>query len=156
MSPPRVVSGDKAGPNAIGILVPPAPRTFLIVRPRSLCFDLLVLAEAHGSAFREFEREQASRAAEALLDALCSLSSIQSAKTEVRASNSDPEALELRLHVGPFHLLVCERQPGKPYAPLHFINEISAGAAAESLRLLIAPPNGMQQEFYLNTRFFQR
>ena len=75
MCPLRLVAADRAGPTAVGILVPPSRRPCLIVRPRSISFDLLVLAEARGITFREFDREQAGRAAEALFDTLVEWSS---------------------------------------------------------------------------------
>jgi hypothetical protein len=147
MSPLRLVADDKAGPNAVGILVPPARRTFLIVRPRSLPFDLLVLAEADGTTFRDFDREQASRAAEALFDALAEGSPGCVELTE---------SFQVRVHVGPFHLLACERRAGQPYAPLVLPDADSARAAAARITSLLFPSDGVEQEFYLNTRHFQR
>jgi hypothetical protein len=159
MSLLRLVSDEKAGPNAIGILVPPARRTFLIVRPRSLSFDLLLLAEARGSTFRDFDSEQAGRAAEAFFDTLAKPSNGCSSCAEVSAA-TPPDAcggaFQVRVHVGPFHLLVCDRLPGQPYKPLLFPDVNSADAAAERISALLCPPAGVEQEFYFNTRHFQR
>jgi hypothetical protein len=154
----RLVAGDKAGPNAVGILVPPSRRTVLIVRPRSLPFDLLVLAAPGGSAFREFEHEQAGRAAEALLDALGEWSGSCPGRVDCTPAPNGLEAhgFHVRASVGPFHLLACERQPGKPYAAHRFEDVGEARDAADRIEALFSPPPGSQQEIYLNTRHFQR
>jgi hypothetical protein len=154
MCPLRLVADDRAGPTAIGILVPPSRRTFLIVRPRSLSFDLLVLAAAGSTAFREFEHEQANRAAEALFDALGACWGSDSVQAEFLAAGSD--GFHLTVRVGPFHLLACRRQPGQPYAPLPFSDIDSVRAAAARVLALLSPPSGVEQEIYLNTRHFQR
>ena len=52
MSVFRRVDDDRAGPAAMGILVPPGRRTFLILRPRALAWDLILLRRAEGSTFR--------------------------------------------------------------------------------------------------------
>jgi hypothetical protein len=153
MCPLRLVADDRAGPTAVGILVPPARRTCLIVRPRSLPFDLLVLSEARGTAFRGFDREQAGRAAEALFDALTGWAAGNPGCVEENASGA---SFEVRVHVGPFHLLVCDRQPGQPYAPLLFADAAAARAAAGHIATLLCPPAGVEQEFYLNSHHFQR
>jgi hypothetical protein len=159
MSPSRLVSGERAGPHAIGILVPPGRRTFLIVRPRSLSLDLLVLADAKGDTFREFEREQAGRAAETLFELLTAGSSspsIEAFPTRISSTLGRPAHVQLRVSVGPFHLLVCERLPGKPYAALAFTDSATAEHVAERIRALLCPAPAREQEFYLNTRHFER
>jgi hypothetical protein len=158
MSSLRLVADDRAGPSAIGILAPPARRTILIVRPRSLPFDLLVLAESGGTAFREFEREQAGRAAEALFDTLADWSASNPLRVECTptAGTASPDSFQLRVHVGPFHLLACDRRPGQPYVALAFADLAAARATADRLTRLLCPPPGNDQEVYLNTRNFQR
>ena len=59
----RRVEGDRAGPDALGILVPPARRTFVILRPRALPWDLLLLRDPEAEAFRELGRDEAHAAA---------------------------------------------------------------------------------------------
>src|SRR5262249_27592345 len=73
MSPLRRVFGERAGPTALGILVPRGRRTVLILRPRALAWDLLLThAAATGSVapFRELGRDEAEAAAEQLCRAL--------------------------------------------------------------------------------------
>jgi hypothetical protein len=154
MSALRLVTDNRAGPAAVGILVPPSRRTFLIVRPRSLPLDLLVLAESGSNAFREFEREQAGRAAEALFDILAGSNP---GRVECATAAGDAaDAFYLRVHVGPFHLLACDRRPGQAYVPLAFADLASARSTAQRVTRLLCPPLGSDQEVYLNTRNFQR
>ena len=58
MSHFRRVDDERAGSAALGILVPPSRRTFVILRPRSLEWDL-PLIRADG-AFHDMSREEAS------------------------------------------------------------------------------------------------
>src|SRR5437899_1184453 len=70
MSALRVVSAEHAGPEAIGILVPPGARTVLIVRPRALAWDLLLVRGVAGTTFRELSRDEAPAVAREFLAAL--------------------------------------------------------------------------------------
>ena len=74
MSPLRRVFGERAGPTALGILVPPGRRTVLILRPRALAWDLLLTQPLPEGAtfapFYELTREEAEVAAEQLCRAL--------------------------------------------------------------------------------------
>jgi hypothetical protein len=117
-----------------------------------------VLAEARGTAFRGFDREQAGRAGEALFDALTAWSEGGPGLAEATATASADggDCYQLRVRAGPFHLLACARQPGQPYVPFSFPDALSARAAAESIAALLCPAPGVEQEFYLNTRHFQR
>jgi hypothetical protein len=70
----RLVDGDRAGPRAVGLLAPPGRRTLVIVRPRALPWDLLVV-HSHPrtgptTAFRDFGRAEAAAATEGLCRAL--------------------------------------------------------------------------------------
>src|SRR5438309_393958 len=62
----RRVEADQAGPAALGILVPPSKRTFVILRPRSLAWDLVLLRPGEELAFRDLAHDEASAAAQAL------------------------------------------------------------------------------------------
>ncbi|MGH9676480.1 MAG: hypothetical protein ACRD36_05205, partial [Candidatus Acidiferrum sp.] len=57
----RVDAGE-AGPSALGILIPPGRRTILIVRPRHLEFDLVLMRPEGQLGFCELTHDQASRA----------------------------------------------------------------------------------------------
>jgi hypothetical protein len=70
MCPLRRVEDHRAGPSALGILVPPGRRTFLVLRPRALSWDLLLLRPGSMNAFRELAPAEASCLAHELLEAL--------------------------------------------------------------------------------------
>lgn len=160
MGPFRRVEDDRAGPAALGILVPPGRRTFLILRPRALPFDLLVVDGPAEHIFRDFDREQAGRAAEALFDALQEWSRVgpgrvvTSARTA--ANGNGPGCYTVRAQLPPFSLIACPRRPGQPYAPLLLPDADAARVAAARLAELLCPPLGSEQEVYFNSRHFQR
>src|SRR5260370_18910840 len=65
MCPLRLVEDADAGPDAVGILVPPCKRTVVILRPRALIWDLLLTEEGlprAGSPFRELTQMEACAA----------------------------------------------------------------------------------------------
>src|SRR5262245_14490160 len=70
----RRVEDAQAGPRAVGILVPPGNRTVVIIRPRSLSWDLLLLhgqdAGKHPTPFEELDQADAARMARDLFQAL--------------------------------------------------------------------------------------
>src|SRR5689334_609940 len=122
----RRVEGDQAGPDALGILIPPGKRTFLILRPRALPWDLLLCRGTDDLSFSQLAHDEASACAVKLYRALCDWAAggpgaIESADT---ASGSC-----LRVVVGPFCLVVCPRTPGRPYAPLPLADADTAAAA---------------------------
>jgi hypothetical protein len=148
----RRVTDRRAGPAALGILVPPAPRTFLILRPRSLAWDL-VLVRADG-AFREMGRDEADAAATQLgraLDEWCA-----GGPGAVEVADAPGAGCWLRVGVGPLTLVACPRDPGRPYRPAVFADAEAARAAAGQLAAVLCPPAGAAGELYFNTRHFGR
>jgi hypothetical protein len=153
MCPLRRVEDHRAGSSALGILTPPGRRTFLILRPRSLAWDLLLLRPDSTHAFRELPRAEAQRLADELFKALRQWSEGASGHVEEIAC-PEGHGYWLRVRVGSFALLLCARQPGQPYQPLVFPDDEAAFAAAAQLRGILRPPAHMEQEVYLNTTHF--
>jgi hypothetical protein len=153
MCPLRRVEDHQAGPSALGILVPPGRRTFVIVRPRSLAWDLLLLRLSSMSTFQDLAREEAGRAAHELFQALRHWSEGASGHVEEVAC-PDGSGFWVRVRVGGFALLACARQPGQPYRPLVFADAEAALSAAQQLRHILRPPAHVEQEVYLNTLHF--
>ncbi len=153
MCPLRRVEGSLAGPSALGILVPPGRRTFLILRPRALSWDLLLLRPDSVNAFREVSHVEADRLAHEMLQALRHWSEGASGHVEEIAC-PDGGGFWLRVRVGSFALLACGRQPGQPYSPYTFPDVESALTAATQLRKFLRPPDKIDQEVYLNTHYF--
>ena len=131
------VEADRAGPTALGILIPPARRTFLILRPRAMAFDLLLCRGPDDPTFRSLTHDEASAAAQSLYRGL------RDGLAWVEARG------HLRAHVGPLSFVACARVAGQPYAPLE-LDPSDAETLAGYLR-----PEG-EQEVYFNTRFFER
>jgi hypothetical protein len=150
----RRIEGDRAGPGALGILVPPGPRTVLIVRPRPLDLDLLLVQGVAGTAFRELSREEAPAVAAAFYRALEAWS--LGGPGHVGAAAGSEGGYFVWLDVGDFALVVCARVPGQPYQPLVYDAEDEARAAADRLRTILHPAPGTTQEVYFNTRHFER
>jgi hypothetical protein len=155
MCPLRRVEGHRASPSALGILTPPGQRTFLILRPRALSWDLLLLRPGSASAFRELPHAEANRLADELLHALLQWSEGASGHVEEIACPEE-SGFWVRVRVGPFALLACGRQPGRPYQPMTFPDAETALAAAVQLRGVLRPAASVDQEVYLNTHHFQQ
>jgi hypothetical protein len=147
----RRVEGEQAGPDALGILVPPARRTFVILRPRALPWDLL-LVRPEDWTFRDLSHDEASAAAQGIYRALRDWVAGGPGSVEMVVGQSN---FQLRVRIGPFALLVCPRRPGQAYAPLA-CSEVDAHAAAAHLGTVLCPVGTAEQEVYFNTRFFER
>jgi hypothetical protein len=148
----RRVEASQAGPTALGILIPPSRRTFLILRPRSLSFDLICLQRPDATHFRELAHDEATAAAHQLYAGLRERAA-DGVKIQIDALPAD-DGLWLRVQVGPMYLIACARQPGKPYAPLLFADAAEAEEAESQLAALLCPTAGREQEVYFNTRHF--
>jgi hypothetical protein len=134
----RKVEGESAGPEALGVLIPPAKRTFVILRPRALPWDAVLCRGPDDLAFADLAHAEASAAAQGLYRAL--------------RAGARVEALDdgrLLVLAGAFTLVVCPRLPGQPYTPL-----LGDADAAERFAAVVCPAG--EQEVYFNTRFFER
>jgi hypothetical protein len=157
MSAFRRVSGPEAGPDALGILVPPGRRTLVILRPRALAWDLILAApgENCGTAFREVNHLEAPAEAQRVYQAL--EQSANAAPVRVRAvSSSTGQGYEVRAEVGTFALVACRRDPGKPYEPMLYATPEEARGAADAIAAVLCPADRAGQEVYFNTRHFAR
>jgi hypothetical protein len=153
----RRVNGDQAGPGALGLLVPPGRRTLLIVRPRSLAWDLVIVHSSPRTgpttSCREFGRDEAMAASEGLYLALEEWTAGGPGCVEAAAA---ADGLVVRAQVGIFPLLVCPREPGRPYRPLIFADAEAAREAASAVAAALRPGAGAEREVYFNTRHFAR
>jgi hypothetical protein len=159
MSAFRLVNDDQAGPGAVGVLVPPGRRTLVIVRPRALDWDLLIV-HSHPrtgptTAFRDFGREEAAAAAEGFCLALQEWAAGGPGRVEAESAPSGDGYL-VRGQVGIFPLLACLRRPGQPYQPLVFPRLDDARDAAAALAAVLRPAADAGQELYVNIRHFTR
>ena len=151
----RRVEGRDAGPDALGVLAPPGRRTFLILRPRALPWDLVLLRPGDAAVFHEMERDEAAAKAESLARALEAWSDGALGCVEAAAAPQGDGAW-LYAHVGRFSLLLCPRVPGRPYEAERFADAGAARVAVADLTAVLRPPAGARQELYFNTRYFGR
>jgi hypothetical protein len=155
----RRVEARHAGPAALGILLPPGPRTVLILRPRSLPWDLLLVrggADGEpGTPFLHLESEEGPAMAEGLLRALQRWAAGGAGKVEA-AHAADGDGFWVQAQVGAFPLIACERRPGQPYRPAPFATPAEAERAAAAVAAALCPADGTGPEVYLNTRHFGR
>jgi hypothetical protein len=149
MCPLRRVADDRAGPTALGILVPPGPRTFLILRPRALPWDLVLLRD-DGVTFHEMSRPEAQAAAHCLFAAL---EDEPPAGVDPFEAAHVPGGCWLRVAVRGYRLVVCRRAPGQPYRPA-VLADAEAEVVAASLQAVLFPAAGAVQEVYFNQHHF--
>ena len=135
------VEAEQAGPTALGILIPPARRTFVILRPRALTFDLLLCRAADDPTFHALTHDEASVAAHSLYRGLRDGLALIEARDH------------LRVHVGALSFVACSRIAGQPYTPLA-LELTDAEAIVSRLRSFLNPAG--EQEVYFNTRYFER
>ena len=159
MPPFRLVEASRAGPDALGILVPPGRRTVVIVRPRALDWDLLLLRPGPereaDPAFLEVGREEAAGLTQKLHRALEKGAAGASACVEA-ASSPEWQGYRVYAHVGKFTLVACPRVPGQPYHPVQFAASAEAEDAALRLTGVLFPLPDAGRELYVNLRNFSR
>lgn len=148
----RLVEAAAAGPHALGILVPPGPRTVVLLRPRALDFDLLSVRTEDGRlAFVETEAAVAACHARELLLAL--EHGAASGRIELTPLANEAGCLVIVTLAG-FRLLVCQRTPGQAYQPARFASVDTAAQLAALLEDVLCPAPGTVRDVYFNTRDF--
>src|SRR5258708_827846 len=154
--PLRRVFGNRAGPTAIGLLIPPGQRTVVILRPRSLPWDLLCIhPDSDAIRFRDFAREEAEAVAESLGQVLEQQLTIDKDRFATAPAPGSPGHC-VRIALGRFHLIACPRNPGQSYHPMVWSTVEEASQAAIALSQSLVPNNGEMREIYFNTRNFTR
>jgi hypothetical protein len=155
----RRVDAQRAGSRALGILVPPGPNTVVILRPRSLDWDLLPARwEGEPSAapvFSQFSREEAPQVARRLQLAL--EQAVAGATNPVETfGNPLTRQFQVWVHTREFVWIVCRRLPGQPYEPVVFQARDEAESAARHLQPFFFPAPDADQQYYFNTQNFTR
>jgi hypothetical protein len=148
MCPLRRVEDIAAGPSALGLLLPPGKQTFLILRPRSLPCDLLLVRTPGSSALLPLEAIAAHGIAQKVYRAL-----EQGSPLQTRAQ-AEGDGFRLQVQIGPFALIACSRRSGQLYQPQIFPDLESAHAFGQGLACILCPPPDVEQEIYFNSRHF--
>jgi len=144
----------EAGPDAVGILVPPGRRTVVVLRPRALDFDLLLVRRSDDGAplasFHEAGRAEAEMLATNLGKAF---SAGGSDRTDVVPTTGGSW---VQVEIGAFALVVCPRTPGQAYRPLLFSSSDDARQVATALAAALSPGADANRDLYFNTQHFAR
>jgi len=157
MPPFRRVDAERAGPSAVGILVPPGLRTVVIVRPRALAWDLLPVRWDGSSqpVFCHFERDEAAAVARNLQRDLEHAVARGSNPVETLA-HPQGKGYQVWTRTESYCWIVCPRRPGQRYQSLLFATSGEAEAAAGQLARFLWPDADASQEYYYNTQRFSR
>ncbi|MSQ96305.1 MAG: hypothetical protein EXR98_17375 [Gemmataceae bacterium] len=151
------VDPQHAGSSALGILVPHGVKTLVIVRPRTLAFDLLPARwdgdTSHAPEFCAFTRDEAAGVAMRLIAGL--EAAVAAGVNPVQTFGGLQLAcLQIWLRMDEFVWIVCARTPGQAYRPMTFATQEEATRDAEKLAVFVWPAAETRQEYYFNTQSF--
>jgi hypothetical protein len=153
----RRAEPQHAGPQALGILVPPGVRTRVIVRPRALSYDLLPALWAGDPAippvFCLFDRDEAAQVARRLLQALedAVLRGVNPVET---IGDPGGQSFQVWVRAAELFWIPCRGIAEKEYQPLLFATYAEARTAGEELAGIVWPAADAEQEYYFNTQKF--
>ena len=155
----RRVEPQHAGARALGILVPPGTRTLVILRPRSLDWDLLA-ARWQGDptappVLCDFERDEAAQVARRLPQALADAVARGVNPVETLGAPSG-RAFQVWVRAAELYWIPCGRTTGQAYHPLVFSSQEQARTVGEMLAQILWPAADADQEYYFNTQKFAR
>jgi hypothetical protein len=153
----RRVEARHAGPQALGILVPPGVRTQVIVRPRALGYDLLPAQWARdpkvSPKFCLFDRDEAAQVARRLLQAL--EDAVARAVNPVETIGAPGGgSFQVWMRAAELFWIPCRRIAEMEYQPLLFATYAEARAAGEELATIVWPRADADREYYVNTQKF--
>jgi hypothetical protein len=138
--------------------MPRGPRTLVILRPRSLAWDMVPVRPDgepdQGTLFWEVNREEGASLISELHRSLEEWASGGLGRVEP-APAPGGVGYHVRVGVGRFVLLTCGRFPGVPYKPEIFDNVSQALAAAERIASVLCPAADTAQEIYFNIDNFR-
>jgi hypothetical protein len=150
MPPFRTVHGGRAGPTAVGVLVPPGQRTLVVVRPRSLAVDLVMIRPGTAGFF-EADRQTAGVQAQRLVETL-----LRGDSSRSRVAPAGPDGFHVLTELGTLSLIVCPRLPGQAYRPHVCPTEAEAQQIADAVQRWLCPAPEANQELYTNMSQFER
>jgi hypothetical protein len=153
----RRVDARLAGPQALGILVPPGRQTVVILRPRALSLDLLPLRpgleQVQPAVFCALGRDEAAGLARRAQDAL--VKGAGRAPNPVEVVGSGPrQRYGVAVHIEGLLWIACQRTGGQAYEPAFWPSMDEATALAALLTPVVWPATEAGQEFYFNTQAF--
>lgn len=158
MSPFHQIEASQASRSALGILMPRGPRTLVILRPRSLDWDLVPVRPDgepdHRTLFWEVNRDEGASLVSELHRSLEEWANGGLGRVEPVPAPGGV-GYHVRVGVGRFVLVTCGRVPGVPYKATVFDSVNKALAAAESIAAVLCPATDTPQEIYFNIDNFR-
>jgi len=158
-SPFRQMEASEAGPDALGILLPPGRRTLVLLRPRSLEWDLVPIRpdgiEGPQTFFWEVDREEGTNLVSELYFGLEQWAAGGLGRVEPVPAPGG-KGYQVRAGIGRFVLIACDRVPGQAYKPAVFDTVSAALSAAERITTVLRPSPSAIQEIYFNTENFHK
>lgn len=155
----RRVDARQAGADALGILVPHGSRTVVILRPRSLAWDLLPLKpgmeKARPAVFCDWDRDEAAAVAGRVPHALERCAGRPPNPVEVVGAPPG-ERYGVCARIDGLMWIACRRESGQAYQPWFDANLAAAQAVATQFGRLLWPAADAGQEYYFNTQAFAR
>ena len=153
--PLRRVDIRQAAADALGILVPPGARTLVVLRPRTLGYDLLPVRwngdPASPPTFCTFGRDEAAHVARQLGQLLEDCDAAHRHAVETLGRDG---AFQIWLRGDDVSWLVCARAPGAEYRPVLFADAEAAVREAQRLTETLHPGPTRVQQYYFNTQKF--
>jgi hypothetical protein len=151
------VEPQHAGPNALGILVPPGTKTLVIVRPRALERDLLPARwdgdAAHPPLFCRFTRDEAASVARRFVKAI--EAAVTGGINPLESfGDAQRQCLQIWLRTDEFVWIVCKRTQGQVVQPIVLATPEEAAEEAVRLAVILWPASDVNQEYYFNTQNF--
>jgi hypothetical protein len=130
-----------------------------LLRPRALDWDLVPLradeSEGPQTPFWEVDHEEGTRLASQLHRVLEEWAEGGLGRVEPMPAPGG-KGYQVRVGVGRFVLVACDRVPGAPYKPAMFASVSKALAAAQRIADMLCPGADVSQEIYFNTDNFQK
>ncbi len=159
MSPFQQIEASRASSSALGILMPLGSRTLVILRPRSLDWDLVPVRPDgepdQRTLFWEISREQGAPLASELHRNLEDWAGGGLGRVEPVPAPGG-KGYHVRVGLGRFVLVACGRIPGIPYKPAVFDSVSKALTASERIASVLCPAADEIQEIYFNTDSFRK
>lgn len=149
------VEARRAGPGALGILVPPGRITLVILRPRGLPWDLLPVRwdgdPECPPSFCQFSRDEAAGVARGLFR-LLEKGAAPGQESLQTLGKGDSYLVWWR--TDEYDWIVCRRVPGETYRPLLLSTREEAVEVGRRVEPVLRPAPEETREVYFNTQLF--
>jgi hypothetical protein len=147
----RQVDARSASATALGILIPPGPRTVVVLRPRALPWDLVLLRPT-ADRFWEIDEIEAALMTRRVCRTLEACLTADLGRIEL-VPGADRIQYTLRVVTHALVWLLCARDPGKPFRPLYLAHIEAARAVAKRVGDALSSHPSAEKDWYTNLEF---